>query len=101
MMSVKQLSGLMKKVKSMQINFSKNFCKDYAKAPKEIRRALKKRISLFKENKNERILNNHQLSGNLSSLRSINITGDWRVLFADDNNIVSFVILDKHSNLYK
>jgi len=85
----------------MPINFSKNFCKDYAKTPKEIREALKKRISLFKKNKNERILNNHQLSGDLSSFRSINITGDWRALFTDDNDVVIFVILDKHSNLYK
>jgi addiction module RelE/StbE family toxin len=85
----------------MQISFSKNFCKDYAKDPREIKKALKIRISLFKENKNERILNNHQLNGDLSSLRSINITGDWRALFADDNNVVSFVILDKHSNLYR
>jgi len=85
----------------MQVNFSKDFCKDYKKAPKKIKEAVKERLSLFKVNKYEKILNNHQLNGDLSFFRSINITGDWRALFVDGIDNITFTILDKHSNLYK
>ena len=85
----------------MQINFSNKFCKIYAKAPKEIKESLKERICIFKNNKFDKILNNHQLSGDYSFLRSINITGDWRALFIDNNEIVDFVIMGNHNNLYK
>jgi len=85
----------------MQINFSKSFCKDYKKAPQKIKEVIKKRLSLFKVNKYEKILNNHQLSGDLSFLRSINITGDWRALFVEGDDKSTFFILDRHSNLYK
>jgi mRNA-degrading endonuclease YafQ of YafQ-DinJ toxin-antitoxin module len=85
----------------MQINFSNKFCKIYAKTPKEIKESFKERLSIFKNNKFDKILNNHQLSGDYSFLRSINITGDWRALFIDNNEIVDFVILGNHNNLYK
>lgn len=85
----------------MQINFSKSFCKDYKKAPERIKNAVKERFYLFEINKYEKILNNHQLSGDLSFLRSINITGDWRALFVEEKDNVTFVLLNTHSNLYK
>ena len=85
----------------MQIDFKKKFCKDYAKSPEEIRSSFRKRLSLFRINKYDKLLNNHQLSGDSSFLRSINVTGDWRALFVDNNDSIIFVALDKHSNLYK
>jgi addiction module RelE/StbE family toxin len=91
----------MRKGKNMQVDFSKSFCKDYKKAPKKIKETIKERLSLFKINKYEKILNNHQLSGDLSFLRSINITGDWRALFVNNDDKATFIILDRHSNLYK
>ena len=86
---------------NMQVDFSKSFCKDYKKSPKKIKETVKEKLSLFKINKYEKILNNHQLSGDLSFLRSINITGDWRALFINNDDSVTFIILDRHSNLYK
>lgn len=85
----------------MQINFSKKFCKLYAKLPEEIRVSFKERLLIFKKDRFDRVLNNHQHSGEFSFLRSINITGDWRALFIDGGEVVSFVILGNHNNLYK
>lgn len=85
----------------MQINFSKKFCKIYVKAPEEIKKSFKERLLIFKKNKFDKILNNHQLSGDFYFLRSINITGDWRALFIDNNDVIDFVILGNHNNLYK
>lgn len=85
----------------MQINYSKKFCKAFARAPEEIRESFKERFRIFKSDKFNPILNNHQLSGKFSFLRSINITGDWRALFVDGNETIDFIILGSHSNLYK
>jgi addiction module RelE/StbE family toxin len=85
----------------MQISFSKKFCKTYSRAPKEIKNAIKERLNIFEINKFDKILNNHQLSGDYSFLRSINITGDWRALFVDDDNNIKFIVLGRHSDLYR
>jgi len=85
----------------MQISFTKRFCKKYDKAPEEIRKSFSEKLFLFKNNKFDKVLNNHQLSGDYSFLRSINITGDWRALFIDDENVINFITLGNHNNLYK
>ena len=46
------------------------------------------------------ILNNHALSGEYEGYRSINITGDLRVLYRREGEVVIFVTIDSHSNLY-
>lgn len=88
------LNGWIKKARNMQINFSRKFCKIYAKAPEEIKESFKERLLVFKNNKFDKILNNHQLNGDYSFLRSINITGDWRALFIDSDEVVKFIILE-------
>ena len=85
----------------MRIEFKRRFRKDYAKAPDSVRKAFEDRIFVFKRNRYDKSLNNHGLKGDFSSLRSINITGDYRALFTDDGDVVSFIILKNHSNLYR
>lgn len=40
-------------------------------------------IDLFMENPFHSLLNNHKLTGSLAGLSSINVTGDYRILFRD------------------
>ena len=48
------------------------------------------------------LLNNHSLTGKYTGCKSINITGDWRAIFEEINdNIIYFVELGTHSQLYK
>ena len=48
------------------------------------------------------ILNNHPLGGKYRDCRSIDISGDFRAIYElVEKDIAYFVILDKHSNLYK
>lgn len=49
------------------------------------------------------ILRNHSLAGKYAGCRSINISGDWRVAFREyeDENLIVFVALGIHSQLYK
>lgn len=90
----------------MKIKFGKRFVKKYDKADQKIKDAVKKRIDIFRTNPFHPLLNNHQLTGNYSSYRSINITGDWRALYTKDANergetVILFEILGTHSQLYK
>lgn len=87
----------------MKVRFTKRFSKEYDKAPKKIKAAFNKRLQLFMEDKFHPTLNNHSLAGKYTGYRSINVTGDWRVVFRelDESEIIYFDILGTHSKLYK
>jgi len=85
----------------MRLNYKQKFIKLYAKSPSKIQRAFDRRIKLFKNEPNNRLLNNHNLKGKYGGLRSINITGDWRAIFKQTGDLFTFLLLDTHSNLYK
>ena len=87
----------------MIIKFSKTFVKQRNKAPKKIQQALNKKIEIFIENDRNPVLRIHKLNGVLKDYYSINITGDWRVVFRviNKNEIVIFLMFETHSNLYK
>lgn len=75
--------------------------KKTAKLPKKIRRALAERLRLFAHDPFNVLLNNHALHGTLRSYRSINITGDWRLIYEQyDEHTVRLMDIDTHSNLY-
>ncbi|HNY36156.1 MAG TPA: type II toxin-antitoxin system YafQ family toxin [Candidatus Pacearchaeota archaeon] len=85
----------------MEIKFNKNFIKRFNSSPLLIKRNFEDKFNLFLVNKFNPLLNNHSLRGKYSQLRSINITGDWRAIFRDDGNVVVFLTLGNHNNLYK
>jgi len=86
----------------MQINFSAHFVKAYKKAPKNIQNKVKERSDLFTKNKYNRLLNNHKLSGKkYKNYHSINVTGDWRIIFEEIDDLIIFHFLGTHSKLYK
>jgi len=85
----------------MKIKFSKKFVKRFESASLLIRRNFESNLEIFISDKFNQTLNNHALNGKYIGYRSINITGDWRALFKDDGNVVLFITLGKHSQLYK
>ena len=86
---------------NMKVKLSKNFQKQYRKAPRKIQKSVKSRIILFRNNPSDSLLNNHALVGKLKGYRSINITGDWRAIYREIGiNIAYFVSLGTHSQLY-
>ena len=72
------------------------------KAPKSIQDAFCERLTLFLTTPFDAKLNNHLLKGKFLGYRSINITGDWRAIFCHDkkNNMLEFVLIGTHSELY-
>ena len=84
----------------MIIHLHKSFKKNYKKLTESQKKKFKDRRNLFLQEEYDPILNNHALSGKYAGYRSINITGDLRVLFKKDGDLVMFVKIDTHSNLY-
>ena len=87
----------------MLIRYSKDFSKKYNNVGDKIVEAVDKRISLFVEDKFHPLLNNHILHGEFEGCRSINITGDYRIIFRENKNgdIIFFLLLGTHGELYK
>lgn len=86
----------------MKIKFHKNFEKKYKKLSSKIKLKVKERNKLFSENSFDPILNNHALQGKYTGYRSINVSGDTRIIYKLlDKDTALFSEIDSHSNLYK
>ena len=86
----------------MKIFLHKNFVKKYAKLRRNEKARFKERRNLFLEDPYDPLLNNHALIGKYTGCRSINVTGNLRVVYdIIDEDSVLFIDIDTHSNLYK
>ncbi len=85
----------------MRTIFTKAFKKEFKKLAGKRRSTFAKRLSLFKSDTSSNILNNHKLTGKYAGYRSINITGDIRVIFYENDDICIFVRIGTHSELYE
>jgi len=84
----------------MDISYSKNFIKKAKKLSPELRKRLYERVLIFSENPINPLLRNHTLKGKYKQYRSIDITGDVRVLYLQKNNEAIFDYVGTHSQLY-
>lgn len=85
----------------MKIIPSKKFEKKVAKLSISLKKALSIKLRIFVSDPFSTILNNHPLQGSMRGYRSINITGDYRVIFEQyDVDIVRLIDVDTHHNLY-
>ena len=86
----------------MKIDLHKNFKKKFKKLSPKIKRNYFERVELFLKDPFDLILNNHSVGYIYPNWRSINITGDYRVLFEPkDDELVVFMKIGTHSELYK
>ena len=84
----------------MKITYSKDFIKQAEKLSPKLQSQLYEHITLFRGNPLNPKLRNHPLKGKYSAYRSINITGDYRVLYLQRENEAIFDKLGTHSQLY-
>lgn len=86
----------------MKIFLHKNFTKKYAKLRQNEKVKFKERRNLFLKDPYDPLLNNHALTGKHTGSRSINVTGNLRVVYdIIHKDSVLFIDIDTHSNLYK
>lgn len=93
----------MTKTEIIRIDLSKQFIKQYDRAPIKVRKAFDLRLKVFIKDSNNKILHNHALQGKYKGYRSINVTGDWRAIFRviQGYRVFYFDQLGTHSQLYK
>lgn len=85
----------------MQYVLSKQFEKDFSKLPKGVKAKAIKALETFVADPMDPQLRNHKLAGSWHNHYSINITGDVRAVYAYiENDIVHFVAIGTHSELY-
>ena len=81
---------------------TKYFEKRVAKLPKMIKVKLAEKIRLFMDGLYNIILNNHKLNGKYKNYRSINITGDYRMIYEQlPDNSVRLIDVGTHGELYE
>lgn len=80
---------------------STRFKKHYRKLPRMLQTRADERLRLFVEDPFHPLLNNHSLHGVHKNKRSINIGGDYRIVYRDVEPSVRLLIdIGTHSELY-
>lgn len=90
----------------MKIQYDPDFLKKLKELDVRIHKAFEKRLAIFIKNPLDPQLNNHQLSGEYSGLRSINITSDYRVIYEEIveegiETVTYFMLIGTHLELYR
>lgn len=86
----------------MQFLYSSLFRKQYKKIPQKIHKQIKTRLELLAEDEFSPLLNNHKLHGEYGDYRSVNITGDIRLVYKKlDKQKIFLVEIGTHSKLYE
>lgn len=86
----------------MNIKVTKHFEKRFKKLPPGIKQSFKTRVSVFILDPFNIKLNNHKLHGSLNKYRSININGDYRLIFEEvERDTILLIDVNTHSELYK
>ena len=65
----------------MRVVPTKKYMRQAERMPLNLYKKLQERIFLFAKQPFHPLLDNHSLSGSWRGYRSINITGDWRVIY--------------------
>lgn len=84
----------------MIIRTHRSFDKKYARLPEKIQNQFTRRRDLFVIQPFHPLLNNHSVEHVYPDCRSINVTGDYRAIFAQKGDVVVFVNVGTHSELY-
>ncbi len=84
----------------MDAYLHRTFLKKFKKLPSRIRERFEERLELFLENPTDETLNNHSVEKTFPDCRSINITGDYRAVFRQQDTTAIFIIIGTHSELY-
>jgi addiction module RelE/StbE family toxin len=85
----------------MKFVLTRQFKKKVAKFPQKLRTSLAIRLRIFAREPFHPLLNNHKLEGSLRSFRSINISGDHRLIYEEVSaTSIILIDIDTHHNLY-
>lgn len=85
----------------MHLGRSSKFKRQLRKLPQDIQERAKARLVLFVEDQFHPLLNNHKLGWDYEGCRSINVTGDYRIIFIlQDEETCLLLEIGTHPELY-
>lgn len=86
----------------MEVAYSKNFKKDFAKMQKKVQEQFFERFALYLENPQHPLLHVHSLNGKWAGYQSFNVTANVRAIFTIRNNgkVLYVDMIGTHSQLY-
>jgi len=84
----------------VEIKFHKNFKKRFKKIPFSVQERFYERLDLFLKDKFDKILHNHSVDRAFPNCKSINISGDYRAIFEEQEDTAIFITIGTHSELY-
>ncbi len=84
----------------MRVDYQKSFLKALDKLPPGLEEKFYLKLEIFLQNTTNPLLNNHSVDRAYPGCRSINITGDYRAIFRQKDNVVTFIHIGTHSQLY-
>jgi addiction module RelE/StbE family toxin len=84
----------------MEVGYSKKFRKQYARLSPKFKQKATERILLWQKNPGDPTLHDHALQRKYKSYRSIDITGDLRALYLNQENRMIFDQIGTHAQLY-
>lgn len=85
----------------MEVILHKNFIKKFKKLPDKIKNKFQEKLKILLESPFSNLLNNHRVGSVFPNCRSINITGDYRAIFYEENKVIIFITIGTHSELYR
>lgn len=88
----------------MQIKYKRSYRVSFGKLNLKIKAKVIERLEIFIKSPFDKILNNHALKWTKKWLRTINITGDYRLVFRELSNgsyeLVELLDVGSHAKLY-
>lgn len=84
----------------MVIRRTATFKKLYRKLPGKTQTQFEERLRLFAKEPGHPMLRVHPLKGTFSGYWSLNVSGDVRAIFHQEGEVVTFVLIGTHSQLY-
>ncbi|OGK25670.1 hypothetical protein A2954_04545 [Candidatus Roizmanbacteria bacterium RIFCSPLOWO2_01_FULL_37_12] len=88
----------------MKFYRSNKFKKSYKKRilfNKNLEEQVDERIIRFSENPADPLLKDHALKGKLAGLRSFSITGDIRIVYKKESDLIILYDIGSHNQVYK
>ena len=84
----------------MRVFYKKRFEKNLKKLPPKIKEQFYERLEIFVKDKFHKSLNNHSIDKAFPGCRSINVTGDFRAIYFEEGELITFITIGTHSELY-
>lgn len=84
----------------MKIHYEKKFTKVFTKLLPKTKERFYERLTSFVVNKYDPTLDNHSVDKAYPGCRSIDITGDYRAIFFEEGEVVTFIAIGTHAQLY-